>query len=321
MADLSKTSSRETSPDTIRSTSSQESEDGARHSGLPGGLTTDLFGQPVAPAPRSRPPERKRSVQIAKRAILCGMLDELATQYASLAATRGLPMPATYGQKPGDLSQSAARRESTASRLMALVDSNGSLEYRLRWKSSVTLLGSRYYRLRASARPIHDTEFSGWPTPDAAAMNVGCDPEAHLSRLEELRERGINGNGAGMTLGAAAQLAIAGWPTPKAERPDADTTFARGNPTLAKAAGSVVGWCSPTARDSSRGSLPPRDHDSGVPLSQQVQMMVVHGTTSISSHAEPETDESSRGALAPEFTCWLMGYPPEVNDCAPSGTR
>ncbi len=53
---------------------------------------------------------------------------------------------------------------------------------------------------------------AGWPTPDAQAFNVGCDPEKHLERVERLKAKGINGNGAGLTLGAAAQMA--GWARP-----------------------------------------------------------------------------------------------------------
>ena len=56
---------------------------------------------------------------------------------------------------------------------------------------------------------------AGWPTPDAQAMNVGCDPQKHLERLERLerlarlKAKHNNGNGVGLTLGAAA--AISGW--------------------------------------------------------------------------------------------------------------
>ncbi len=39
-----------------------------------------------------------------------------------------------------------------------------------------------------------------------------------------------------------------GWPTPKAERPDQDTTYPRGNPTL----GRVAGWATPTQMDHAR---------------------------------------------------------------------
>jgi len=55
---------------------------------------------------------------------------------------------------------------------------------------------------------------TGWPTPDAQAMNVGADPAKHLARLERLKEKHGNGNGAGLTLGMAANLT--GWPTPNA---------------------------------------------------------------------------------------------------------
>lgn len=35
----------------------------------------------------------------------------------------------------------------------------------------------------------------------------------------------------------------------------------------------LTGWCSPTAQDHSRGGLPPRPQDTGIPLSQQVTML------------------------------------------------
>ena len=90
-----------------------------------------------------------------------------------------------------------------------------------------------------------------------------------------------------------------GWPTPKAHRPDQDSQYARGNPTLGRVA-SMAGWVSPTARDHSRGVKPPRSHDKGIPLSQQV-----HGLTSTSSSAPT----ANNGVLEPAFPRWLIGYP------------
>ena len=61
--------------------------------------------------------------------------------------------------------------------------------------------------------------------------------------------------------------------------------------------GSPIGWVSPTAQDGARGSLPPRPHDTGIPLSQQVALTgwptpnVPNGGRSI-THAE------MRGATA-----------------------
>jgi site-specific DNA-cytosine methylase len=60
-----------------------------------------------------------------------------------------------------------------------------------------------------------------WPTPDAAAFNVGADPDRHLERVAAIKARGINGNGAGLTLGMAAQLEHPGWanePGPRVKR-------------------------------------------------------------------------------------------------------
>jgi len=65
--------------------------------------------------------------------------------------------------------------------------------------------------LRASAHRTSANASSGWPTADAQAFNTGADYETHMQRLQRLKEKHGNGNGAGMTLGIAAQAA--GWPT------------------------------------------------------------------------------------------------------------
>lgn len=49
-----------------------------------------------------------------------------------------------------------------------------------------------------------------WPTPSASVANDGEKPETWLASAEKLKEKHINGNGAGMPLTIAAQL----WPTP-----------------------------------------------------------------------------------------------------------
>ena len=59
-----------------------------------------------------------------------------------------------------------------------------------------------------------------------------------------------------------------GWPTPRTSdcRGAQEVENREGSPALH----TVAGWCSPTATDGARGSLPPRPQDTGVPLSQQV---------------------------------------------------
>ena len=322
--------------DMDKSTYSLESAAGVSHSGSPAGPEIDLFGQPVVPAPRSRPQEKSGYVLNAQRAVLCRALDELAISYATLARTHGLPTPATYGRKPGGLLRSAALQQSLENRSKARLDVCGSLEYELHWKSLATVLGPTIFQLRASARRTSDNAFGGWPTP---TVPTGGQGTGH-AELKGSTYRNKNGQKVQLSLQGAAKLA---------------------------------GWVSPTAQDGSRGSLPARPHDTGVPLSQQVtlagwasprasdgekhtrtlegalrevrrrganndlgttaslagwgtprskylgnpdratnskgrledQVQGASGTPSTSSPAET----GKRGALNPEHSRWLMGYP------------
>lgn len=63
-----------------------------------------------------------------------------------------------------------------------------------------------------------------------------------------------------------------GWPTTKAnEKAQSPEAHAKGFSSLQDTA-QMAGWCSPTCQDGSRGGLPPRPQDTGVPLSQQAAL-------------------------------------------------
>jgi len=113
-------------------------------------------------------------------------------------------------------------------------------------------------------------------------------------------------NSGGGDLQAVALLA--GWPTPMAGSPGTEDYNPAGNTDSSrKTVALLAGWATPTAQDHSRGNKPPRPHDTGIPLSQQVT--AVPGPTSTLFNAETGKPGESRGRLNPAFSCWLMGYP------------
>ncbi len=273
---------------TVSATSSPASAAGHTPSASPDGPTTD-------PSSRALP---------------------LASPSARLASepeqmTLGICGPSSSGS-----SASADLSSLLANKLRARLGTAGSMEYRQTWKEKGTPSGRSYWAHTASAHRISGSDCGsspiGWPTPDAQAMNVGCDPEKHLSRLERLKEKHGNGNGAGLTLGAAASMAgwptpnvpnggrsiahaemkgatayhkgkkvqmgleavakMAGWPTPGSTDGDNAPTKHYGRSLALNGAAKLAGWSTPTSVDGRRGSLPPRLHDTGHPLDQQAAM-------------------------------------------------
>lgn len=228
-------------------------------------------------------------------------------------------------------SQSASLQWSLESRLLALMGSRGSILYRLTWSRLATPSRRLICALQASARRISVNASSlqrcGWATPIASDCKAGYRPpgRAQGDKLSAQvtwitsgwgtpcarDQRTINSSRAlqktaghkGVSgfqhLFLQASLVTSGWPTTVAA--DANS----GGTKLQKAV-KCAGWTSPMASDANGGGLP-RKKLENMRLSGQVKLS--------GSGCTSETGRS--GPLNPEFTSWLMGYPPEWLSCAP----
>ena len=95
-----------------------------------------------------------------------------ANRLAEQAREKALTMRAISGPPGSPSSGSECLQSSLESRLRALMDGLGSLEYKLIWKHWDMPWGPPICALRASARRTSGKDCSGWPTPDARVFEA-----------------------------------------------------------------------------------------------------------------------------------------------------
>ena len=86
-----------------------------------------------------------------------------------------------------------------------------------------------------------------------------------------------------------------------------------------------TGWPTPTSTDASRGVLPPRPWDTGIPLGQMVALIDLQMAARLTASGQLLTGScagmASGGQLNPAFSRWLMGLPQAWDECAPESSK
>lgn len=304
----------QTSPDTGSATSSPASPAGPLQLDLLGGPTTASSG-PAAPRASRSPSRVKEKPRM----------------------TIGTCGPTSFASSVPD-----GPLQSWESRLRRRLARTGSTECLLTWKESTTPAGRPLSRLVPSTRPTDETACGLWRTPNAHVV----DAKSNVVKLEGRKPSDPQ-------VGLADQVAAL-WPTPTASLADKGVRSTEGaikevarshGPDLAAVAATAL-WPTPTSLSPAKNGYNEAGNSAGL-VAIRAHALALYPTprasanenrttkippsqldgrhglylSSVAIGMEPDGSSATTekpGALNPAFVCWLMGFLPEWDACAPT---
>lgn len=212
----------------------------------------------------------------------------LVSRSAWQVSRREWKMNDTYGPSYGVLSRTATLQSCLENRLRQKLDANGSLEYAMIWKYWDMQSGPPICALRARARPISDSGFTGWPTTRGSDGDNGV-------RSDEVAYREANRRKNGYDLCTAAQLAS--WVTPTSRDHKDGRSTLENTPVNALLGRQVqlAGWASPCTPNGVRSMDPDKMSSTGMTLDGRKHTVSLEHQVRFAGWASPAAGNGDRG--------------------------